>query len=489
MSRRSRRRKAAGGRDGWFGRIVIVLVVAGVLLLGGGYLMLRNYLHSEGFRKFLSSTVSRAADVSGDFSRFRWDGLAVDTDSFEATGDGPLVRLKADQLHTEIGFGGVRRGVWELKGTSVRRLDAEIVAGQDHDENVPPEVKAPVTRGQRPKRWYPGEVELKGFDVREANIDATLKDGKTLSLKGISVHASSGQAKGSYSAEIGGGTLSPSDAFWPEIHIDRVKARFQDRVLFVTSAEAGVWDDGRLQAVGEWDTRAETYAFEGDVGGVGLEHLVRKNWAKRVTGKVSSDFTVEGRSGSTVARGSLKISDAVITALPVLDVLAAYADTQRFRELHLNEVHANWTWRREETTLTDLVLASDGLIRLQGNLALRGEDLEGDFLLGIAPGILAAIPGAETDVFVPGERGLLWTRVRMRGTIDDPKEDLSDRLIAAAGLRIFEELPGGEKVLKFSRSLLGEHPEETILKGIETFEDAEKAVRETRDVLKGIFGK
>ena len=29
----------------------------------------------------------------------------------------------------------------------------------------------------------------------------------------------------------------------------------------------------------------------------------------------------------------------------------------------------------------------------------------------------------------------------------------------------------------------------TILKGIETFEDAEKAVRETRDVLKGIFGK
>src|SRR5690606_32272100 len=90
------------------------------------------------------------------------------------------------------------------------------------------------------------------------------------------------------------------------------------------------------------------------------------------------------------------------------------------------------------------------------------------FRLGIAPGTLSSIPGAETDVFVPGEKGLLWTDVRVTGAKDDPKEDLTERLIAAAGLRMFEELPGsGQKVLKFSKSLLGESPEETVLKGVE----------------------
>ena len=33
----------------------------------------------------------------------------------------------------------------------------------------------------------------------------------------------------------------------------------------------------------------------------------------------------------------------------------------------------------------------------------------GRFRLGLAPGTLSTIPGAETDVFLPGERGLLWT--------------------------------------------------------------------------------
>ncbi|RYD31705.1 MAG: hypothetical protein EOP87_14220, partial [Verrucomicrobiaceae bacterium] len=92
---------------------MILLVVAGVFILGGAYLTLRSYLHGEGFRKFLSTKVGRAAGVEGEFSSFRWDGLAVDTDSFDATGSGPLARLRADGLHTEIGFGGVSRGVWE----------------------------------------------------------------------------------------------------------------------------------------------------------------------------------------------------------------------------------------------------------------------------------------------------------------------------------------------------------------------------------------
>jgi hypothetical protein len=208
-----------------------------------------------------------------------------------------------------------------------------------------------------------------------------------------------------------------------------------------------------------------------------------------VTGNASSTFTVDALNGAPSARGTLVIDRAVLTALPVLDALAAYADTRRFRVLNLNEARLDWQWSKDETALSNVILSSDGLVRLEGSLVIRDRNLDGNFRLGLAPGTLAAIPGAETDVFTPGERGLLWTTLRITGNADDPKEDLTDRLIAAAGLRMFDELPGGaEKVLKFSQSVLGDSPEEAILRGTEAIKQTEDFVRDAKDLLKANEG-
>lgn len=495
MSRRSRR-KSGQSQTNWLGRIVIGLLVVAGVTIGSGYLMLRSYLHSDGFRKFLSGEVSRAANVKGEFAPFRWDGLAVDTSAFEATGDGPLAILRADGLHTEIGFGGVRRGVWELKGTSVGRLDVAVDTTRKPDTEVPPEVKVPVTKKERPRPWYPSEVEVGGVEVRDLNVSATLREGKVVSANNLWVKVEPEGGKKNYRAEITGGELRLPGDFLPGIRLETVKARIQEESFFITRANASVWGNGQLEMTGEGDLERKTYAFEGTATNVSCEHLLNDNWAKRVTGQVSSDFVVESRSGQAQARGSLKVDNAVLTALPILDALAAYADTRRFRVLTLNEATADWRWKDGEITLSNLILSSDGLVRLEGNLVIRDKELDGSFRLGIAPGTLASIPGAETDVFLPGEKGLLWTDLRITGTTDDLKEDLTPRLVAAAGLRMFEELPGtGQKVLKFSKSLLGESPEETVLKGIEAIEKGaeviektEGIVREARDILKSEGG-
>ncbi len=116
-------------------------------------------------------------------------------------------------------------------------------------------------------------------------------------------------------------------------------------------------------------------------------------------------------------------------------------------------------------------------------------ELDGTFRLGLAPGTLATIPGAETDVFLAGERGLVWAPLRITGTLDDPKEDLTDRLIAAAGQRMFEVIPEtGEKVIKFTRSLLGDSPSKTVDKGVKIIEEGSKTVREVSGILDGILG-
>jgi hypothetical protein len=185
----------------------------------------------------------------------------------------------------------------------------------------------------------------------------------------------------------------------------------------------------------------------------------------------------------------LQVRNGVLTALPVLDALAAYADTRRFRELLLNEAHADWRWKQGEVELSNLVISSEGLVRLEGNVVVRGKAIDGVFRLGLAPGTLATIPGAETYVFVPGERGLLWTPLRITGTLEDPKEDLTERLIEAAGQRMFDYIPEtGEKVIKFTRTVVADTSTKIVEKGVKMIEKNGKVVSEVTGLLDGLLG-
>ena len=487
MSRRSRKRRDAGERR-WLGKAALGLLVLGVIGLGVGYAMLRSYLHSDAFRKFLSVEASDMGGVTGEFAPFQWQGLAVDTDSFQAQGEGMITGLRADGLHTEIGLGGVRRGVWEVRGSSLRRLEVSVDARKSGEGGAIPEKAR--TLGKKAKRpaWFPSEAELDGIEVRELAVKAILDEGLAIA-QGMSVHAEQAGAKDAYRAEIEGGTIRLPFGIVPELRVDRVRLRYQDRQVFLTDATLAAWSSGRLRGNGEWDMKSKRFSFEGDASGLKCEDILNADWAKRLTGDVTSDFTMDNQTGVPQASGKLTIHNGVLTALPMLDALAAYADTRRFRVLTLQEAHTGWRWKKGEISLTKLVLSSEGLVRLEGSLDIRGRKIDGLFRLGLAPGTLATIPGAETDVFMPGERGLLWTTLRISGTLDDPKEDLTDRLIAAAGIRMFDQIPEtGEKVIKFTHSMLGEPSSKTIEKGVRLLEKSSETVREVSGILDGLLG-
>lgn len=487
MSRRSRRRRDAGERR-WLGKAAVGVLVMGLIGLGVGYGMLRSYLHSDAFRKFLSVEASDMAGVTGEFGPFHWEGLAVDTDSFEAKGEGLVTGLRADGLHTEIGLGGVRRGVWEVRGSSLRRLEVSVDARKKGQEKKVPEVSHKVGKKAKRPAWLPDEAELDGLEVRELAVKAILDQGLAIA-SGMSVRAEQAGAKGAYRAEIEGGTIRVPFPNVPELRLDRARLRYQDGQVFLTDATLGAWTNGRIQGNGEWEMKSRQFSVEGDATGLKCEDVLSADWSKRLTGDVTSDFRADNRPGFPQASGKLAIQNGVLTALPMLDALAAYADTRRFRVLTLHEAHTGWRWKKGEISLTNLVLASEGLVRLEGGIDIRGRGIDGMFRLGLAPGTLARIPGAETDVFVQGERGLLWTTLRISGTLDDPKEDLTDRLIAAAGMRMFDQIPEtGEKVIKFTQSLLGDPSSKTIEKGVDILEKSSKTVREVSGILGGLLG-
>ena len=473
-----------------------ILGVLVLLALVVGYMGLRAYLHSEGFRKFLSAEVSKAAHVVGAFSAFKWDGLAVATEKFEATGEGMIASLEADQIATEVGFGSLGEGAWELKQTRVSRIEVglDFTRKNDPSPTLPEEVAKTVKKTVKKKQpgWVPAEVRLESLAVGELAIRANTREGE-LAARGMRVRLDAASGKGAYQGEITGGTIDPAKDWLPEIRVEKVRGSFRNGSAFITAAKLKAYAAGRINGYGEWNSDTGTYALEGEIDGVKCDEILNESWAKRLTGDISSTFSVNNISGKMVMDGDLVIRNGTLTALPMLDALAAYADTRRFRVLPLSESRTKWRYSEDGFLFTDFVMASEGLIRLEGNFSIKGREIDGRFRLGLVPGTLSGIPGAETHVFLPGERGLLWAPIRITGTLDDPKEDLTDRLIAAAGIRMFEQIPEtGENVLRFTRSVVGESPAAVIDKGIEggrkVIDEGEKVIKGAEDVIKGILG-
>ena len=487
MSRRSRRKKGAE-KDPWLGKAFVGLGALLIIGLGVGYLGLRAYLQGDGFRKFLSAQVSGVAKVDGSFSLFRWDGLAVETAGFDATGEGLLAGIQADEIDTEIGFGGITRGVWEIKNTRITRLDLALnVAKANEPPPIEPMIKKKEVSKKQPS-WVPDEVELESLEIGELALSGMTPSG-SVKASGMSVHVLPEAGEKAYKGEISGGFVDLPWEFAPQLHINRVRGSYRDGSAFITRADISAWREGRISAFGEWNSRDGYYAFEGDAEGIQCDELLNENWARRLTGDVSSSFTIDNASGNMVMAGDLVIRNGTMTALPMLDALAAYADTRRFRLLQLNDARTKWRYSDGEILFTDFVMGSEGLIRLEGGFSIKGEALDGRFRLGIVPGVLSNIPGAETHVFRPGELGLLWTDIHVTGTLEDPEEDLTQRLVEAAGLRMFEQLPeSGEKVLKFTRSVLGENPVEAIDKGRKIIDEGEKVIKEAGGIFKGLLG-
>jgi hypothetical protein len=503
MSRRERRKAAvAKGKTGnrWLVRGAVIAFGGAVVLLGGGYVGLRSWLHGESFRHMLATEAGKAIGVSCEFSPFRWSGTSMDTDSFTATGEGLVRSIDSEGLRVDVGLGGWWQGVWRIDEARARKISVEIDATAAKRVKKSPEIVVPPPP-PKGKKWYdslvPHEVEVKMVDVGNSALKVITKSGP-VSIAGTSWKVTPDASKGSYRAEGDDGTVNLPWKWAPPMKLGKAKMRYHDDTISLSSADFRVYQSGRLDLTGEMSVKGDGYAFNGHLRDVMCSEILPEDWKQRVAGKVESEFTVENGPNGPIVKGSLNHTDGVLTALPLLDSLAAYADTTRFRRIALNEGKVDYEWEDGAVNLQKISIASEGLVRLEGSLKVDKEkNLDGHLRLGLVPGILARIPGAETIVFTPGENGLLWTTLRITGTLDDPKEDLTERLIEAAGMRMIEILPEtGEKVLKFTREALDKDlqthikksADDVIDQGREVIDEAKGAVKEVKglfDVLRG----
>jgi hypothetical protein len=130
-------------------------------------------------------------------------------------------------------------------------------------------------------------------------------------------------------------------------------------------------------------------------------------------------------------------------------VIARKTRNESFIRLSLREARTDFTRTAESGwVLEKMMVDAPGLLRMKGSASVAPDGkLFGELLLGVVPGTLRYLAGAEQQVFLPlnqlvvtqreralfnaEDSGLLWTRLQLRGTLDHPQEDLAERLARA----------------------------------------------------------
>jgi len=281
--------------------------------------------------------------------------------------------------------------------------------------------------------------------------------GTALRWSGIRGQLRPGQGRGSYEGALTRGQLLTPLTLFPRLDLEQADLRYTEYgELILKSGSWKVFSSGQLETGGFLDFRVGDFDFEGKLKDVQCDEVVPEDWAKRITGELRSDFTVSGKIGNIpLITGELQLSNGHLTALPVLDRIASYTSTERFRRLSLRNANLEFMHKGDRLELTNIDIVSEGLLRIEGSLTIDGGQLDGDLRLGLTPSTLSRIPGAAHRVFEPGTDGLHWTPVKISGTTDSPQEDLSDRLIAA-GFEWMYEMVNGELVLKSGGKVAGD---------------------------------
>jgi hypothetical protein len=219
---------------------------------------------------------------------------------------------------------------------------------------------------------------------------------------------------------------------WPELSIDSTRLRYNGSTLFISESilRNGA---GRLAVTGEVDFRTAA-DLQTQLTDVPLEPLLPPDWRARLSGKLSGTGKVHAPLSAEPmhVEGNLSLSQGQVEALPMLNQIATFTHTERFRRMALSKASLSFTRDGRLVTAKDVVIESEGLMRIEGAFTITDHQIDGLFQIGVTASSLQWLPGSQARVFTIAHDGYFWTPLRVTGPIAHPREDLTARLVTAA---------------------------------------------------------
>ncbi len=419
---RSRKKKPV------FGLVVVGVFVALVICFIVAKLAVSAYLQSEKFRLLVAQKTGNTLRAEVDLLPFQLQGSTVYCGKLSAQGsaESPFAALQLDQMRVDVSARRFFEHVWQIDQVEVQRLRWDVEGPRVTLDKTGADPSKEAAEEHANPGFLPNRVEVGAATVHSTEVQ--WKDG---GLSGTALEVS--QREGGWNVSGHGGKLQHGTL--PALDLESLKLRYRAPSLFVESADLRQSGSGTLNVTGEIRFE-DQFDLQATLNGISVTPFLAEDWRARLMGNLNG--TVHTQSalplrGSAPFSGSLQLSDGHLEALPVLDQIALFTGSAQFRHLALSKTAGDFKYDGSKLTVTHFEMESARLIRIEGDFTVENGQIEGNFQVGVTPPSLQWLPGAQDRVFVTPRGGYLWAPMRLAGPLSNPKEDLSPRLVAAAG--------------------------------------------------------
>jgi hypothetical protein len=401
--------------------------------------LLTHYVEGNGFRAAMEDETAKGLHFPR--SRYspirRTSALTAQSESFGASnGEKAMKSLDAHGITARFNPWGLFVRQWRFNYVHVQSGDVAIQIYEANPEEV------------TPKPWFafflPNRVYVQRIESEQANVTWRLR-GERAGFFGTRLLITPHGPDFEYVAT--GGRLKM--ALLPDLDLRRAHLLITKTLLTVYDVDLASNSDSdesiRAQAnagIG----KNKSVDFKTNFNAVPIRPWLPAEWKGRFNGSAFGDLHWAGKDPkleNSSGEGSLRIRNGRIDDLPLLEKLAELSQKKSFERLELNECSLTFEWRYPKIDIKDILVEEKGKFRVEGEISIERRRLRGTVRLGLTREYLDWLPNPE-EVFSRRESGYLWTNVHLSGTIDEPGQDLSPRII-----ELFKQSPGAYLGLLF----------------------------------------
>jgi hypothetical protein len=418
---------------------IFFLVAAGIGVAVFYSPLLTHYIESNAFRAAMEDETAKGLH----FPQCRYSPIrrtsafTAQSESFEArNGVKAMKSLDARGITATFDPLGVFIRQWRFTDVRVESGDVEIQIYKAHPEAV------------APKPWFaiflPNRVYMQRIETPQANITWQFR-GQQAGFFGTQLLITPHGPDFEYVATSGKLKM----ALLPGLDLRRAH-------LLITKTLLTIYDIELASNSGSAETihaqanagigKDKSIDVRANFNQVPIRSWLPAEWKEHLAGSAFGDLHWAGKDPkleSSSGEGSLRVSNGRIDNLPVLEKLAELAQKKSIEHLALNDCSLSFGWKYPKIDIENIAIEEKGKFRIEGEMSIEQRRLRGMIKLGLTREYLDWLPNPE-EVFSRKQGGYLWTNVRLFGTIDEPGQDLSPRII-----ELFKQSPGAYLRLLF----------------------------------------
>jgi hypothetical protein len=418
-------------------RLALILSLI-IILLAGFWVGLGVFIRSDAFRLWLGHRVSQSLGAEGSFEPLSWTGATFRSGGFKATGQpgSKIGSVRLTGLTAHLDWPKLLTGQIVLDAASADQAEARFLPAR---VTQPKPIASTSSESHLRFRIH---FSVQRITVYHASLAYESRHGTKGSLNNLGILAVKTGPK-AWEFTVNGGTIH-SDRF-PAAQLVKAQAGLNSRRLQIQLLELASPDGGTATIQGEVQLNRELSAdLHAKLAGISVASLPLNK--EKLDGVANADLTFQGalnRFERGTIQGDFRANDVHYDFrhyLGGLRYLAGSGSSGSLGSADFDSVAGHVLYSNHNFLLTNLDAAHRDAVRVMGTVEVKGDQLQGVLQVGLKPELLDWVPGSLEAVFTEQRGGLNWTVVRLSGTVQEPKEDLSKRILSAVEDRLGRDL-------------------------------------------------